>query len=272
MPKHIFHPAILLLLLATTATPQSPPSEEPTLLRSELPTLRDLKHLYANVDATHDDWQTEIFNKEAKAQLKRIAEALRNGSDLAGTLPLCTPEYTGTPLRPASLKKVFEDPNLQILRADRNAAQTHRGPEGLLESLNVLRAPFANDLQVELKVSRVETLGPKIHTTILFSAYGRSDDHLLQQNATWRCEWQKSSAADPRLRSIVVEEFEELIRTQGTPLFQDCTEAVLGGNRCYREQVLPSLNHWRGISDFMAQTAVAGHQGLAIGDVNGDGA
>ena len=67
--------------------------------------------------------------------------------------------------------------------------------------------------------------------------------------------------------SIRVIDYEEAVSPAG-PLFADCTEAVLGHNPCYQQQLAYSMDYW---SNRMLQVDTAGIQGCAVGDVNGDG-
>jgi hypothetical protein len=105
-----------------------------------------------------------------------------------------------------------------------------------------------------------------------------------QQTAVWNCRWTyargEQTAADetvPRLTYIGAAGYEESevgglddSSVAGAPLFADCTESALSNNASYRQQVLPGINHWlrRVPSEFMGKF---GHNGLAVGDVNGDG-
>ena len=57
----------------------------------------------------------------------------------------------------------------------------------------------------------------------------------------------------------------------GQPLLVDCTRAVLGANSSFHDQLMKSTNHWRRTLEASLGIDVFGHQGLAIGDANGDG-
>ncbi|MCA9172774.1 MAG: VCBS repeat-containing protein, partial [Planctomycetales bacterium] len=50
----------------------------------------------------------------------------------------------------------------------------------------------------------------------------------------------------------------------------DCTEAILGDNESYRKQLVYGADHWYGNLD-VAFGIHQGNQGLAVGDINGDG-
>ena len=70
---------------------------------------------------------------------------------------------------------------------------------------------------------------------------------------------------------MVVSDYEEIQPVSPRAgAFVDCTEALLGGNASYREQLVYGADHWYGNLD-VAFGIHHGNQGLALGDANGDG-
>ncbi len=57
----------------------------------------------------------------------------------------------------------------------------------------------------------------------------------------------------------------------GSALFADFTSSVLGQDRAYLEQLVPGRAQWGAALDVAFGDQLLGHQGLAVGDVNGDG-
>jgi hypothetical protein len=105
-----------------------------------------------------------------------------------------------------------------------------------------------------------------------------------QQTADWNCRWTypRGDQMAPLLTYVAPANYEESevvgaptavppgLGELGGPLFVDCTESALASNACYRQQVLPGIPHW------LARTprelmGLLGYNGLAVGDVNGDG-
>jgi len=64
---------------------------------------------------------------------------------------------------------------------------------------------------------------------------------------------------------------EEVFRSP-TPLFRDVTSHVFGQTPSFREQLLPGNPHWRARMDSAAGIDVYGNQGIAVGDIDNDGA
>ena len=112
-------------------------------------------------------------------------------------------------------------------------------------------------------------------TTAYVEAYGPYRDmpqQQAQQTATWRCTWKSKDGLDvPFLQGIEVVDYEEVVPTgKQTAAFVDYTEALLGTNTSYREQLIHGADHWYGNLD-VAFGIHQGNQGLTLGDVNGDG-
>ena len=113
---------------------------------------------------------------------------------------------------------------------------------------------------------------PSTETTVEFQLVGKSADGIIQHSSTWECVWGDARVPGelPRLHSIHTAN-EEQTSTSNPEMFGDCTESVLGQNRSYREQLVHGVDHWLGRIEQRFGISSSGWQGLAIGDVNGDG-
>jgi hypothetical protein len=56
-----------------------------------------------------------------------------------------------------------------------------------------------------------------------------------------------------------------------TPRFRDITQRALGHNIAYREHLAKGLDDWRSVMDEATGIDVYGHNGVSVGDYNGDG-
>ena len=78
--------------------------------------------------------------------------------------------------------------------------------------------------------------------------------------------------ASPLLSGISFESYEEaLLQGPSSALFSDCTMSVLGDNASFREQLMYGVDHWRDRFESNWMFSFYGHEGMAVGDVNGDG-
>jgi FG-GAP-like repeat len=88
--------------------------------------------------------------------------------------------------------------------------------------------------------------------------------------AHWKVRWQLAEGL-PFL-SLTVADYEEVIHARdGAPMFEEVTEAVLGGTPHYLPLVRRGLDYWGQRISALNNLQYDGHNGIAVGDVNGDG-
>jgi hypothetical protein len=259
-------------LVPLLLTPQEPAVQPlPGDLQHALPA--ELTERMSRVDPAVDGWDSEVFAEGAGAQLARLAVLLPRAAelfedDLDG---LIGSGFACTALRPA-LGDAAGAGSLRVRRPTGalDTGPAHQQRDGLLGALRALREPFGDELDVHFKVTRVEPTKDGWVAEVLY----RSDGGALQQNARWSTRWNTAARGEgpPLLVWIQADAFEEVLGpADGRPLFEDCTAAVLGGDPSYAGQFLPGLDHWAARLQRDLGLSLGGHEGLALGDVNGDG-
>jgi hypothetical protein len=115
-------------------------------------------------------------------------------------------------------------------------------------------------------------LGAEITTDVLVETAGLTSATALQQSAQWRCRWTRESDASPlRLVSLDSHQFEESrLALSGSRVFTDRTSVAVENGSALRDQLQPGMAHWHQHLE-LAFGFDHGMQGLAVGDVNGDG-
>ncbi|HEY2012459.1 MAG TPA: FG-GAP-like repeat-containing protein [Bryobacteraceae bacterium] len=63
----------------------------------------------------------------------------------------------------------------------------------------------------------------------------------------------------------------ETLTKSPRPLFQDVTAELFGGCESFREQLLRGIPYWRARLDSASGIDIYGNQGIAVGDIDGDG-
>lgn len=227
-------------------------------------------------DVRRDTWTTEEFSERALRFLNRLAALLELTDEVpAGkTTEWVTKDFQCDAI-PNQFLTVFEDAGISVHRIGPNTgspADRLTGPEGFSTFLNQLGAALGttNRRHVKFKLFRIAENKGTIETDVRIEASHVDDSSTTQLTDTWHCVWRVVSN-QPRLKGISLTSFERAkISTPGGQLFADCTQSILGGNASYRPQMLPGIVDWltRIPREFIDQF---GHQGLAVGDVNGDG-
>ncbi len=256
------------------------------------------------LDPMRDGWSSEAFAQRTDrqmARLKRYVEsgAARSADELASLLD---PAFRSTPLRPDSLVNVYDDGAIRVSRAvpredsDGQADRTgsDHGGDGrsrvvtaweeqlaLLGNLSSSsgRGDVASSAPrpiLEWKTVAIDRDGLAVVTRVLIHVFGQSDTLSIQQNAAWRCRWSiptDRGGGDqmPRLLSVEVQEFEEIVaKLPGRP-FRDVTDDLLRGHPVLQRQFGVGLDDWRMRIDWRFGLDVTSPYGIAVGDVDGDG-
>ncbi len=281
--------AILLVLGFASgrvgAAPEAPASQEKrggeTAPSTEQPDYEDRVEAKQELkDAAKDDWDTEVYNDLAGKQLKTLGKLLGHPEeiDAAHLSELAVPSFASGGLRPGALQPVFQDGALTVVRPldeSPGASDAYRGLDGLAVALRELAAPFggAHEVQAKFKIIHVTPTPEGFTTVAYYLAWAQPESGAVQQNATWTCNWRLEGHEDhPLLEWIGVEKYEEVTGPPGAKtLYADCTRAVLEGNESFAQQLALCLDHWRACTDVSLGIRYTGHEGLAVGDVNGDG-
>ncbi len=61
------------------------------------------------------------------------------------------------------------------------------------------------------------------------------------------------------------------LAAEAKPWFSDATSHVFGSTPSFRDQLRKGIPYWRSVLDVMCSTDVYGSQGIAVGDIDGDG-
>ncbi|MGJ8698157.1 MAG: FG-GAP repeat domain-containing protein [Verrucomicrobiaceae bacterium] len=163
--------------------------------------------------------------------------------------------------RPVTLEGVYEDGQVRVFRGSGNG----EGVEGL-------RAGFEGEVDFKLKTVSVrnpEKMWGDFETEVFYQGSGRRGGVVVQQSGRWRCGWSQKEGV--KLERVACLSFEEVVSKEGGLRFVDGTAAVFEGVESFEGQMMRGVDYWRSrlMGDFGVE--VNGLQGLALGDVNGDG-
>jgi hypothetical protein len=234
----------------------------------------DLAVEIKNLDPRLEGWETEAFNSAAGARISALGKALHDPSHLDASLlaELVGAGFTCADLRPDELHLVSTNGPLSVRRGAPGAAQ-ERGADGFARALRDLCAAYAAGAEVHLKNKIVgidDAGGGKYASNHLIILFGSNGPGTTQQTCDWRVEWEWSDkSSDPRMLAVRCTRYEEVVASG--PILSDCTEAVLGANAAWKELLLRGTDDWCRRIDLAAGMNQYAHNGLAVGDVDGDG-
>ncbi len=238
----------------------------------------DMALLMDRVDASNDaGWKSEVLAQEAKLQLRRLADMLRDPSTITAKrlAKLAIAEIQITPLRPRDLDQVFRDGSLSVWRSKTSQGnpRTTVGLEAAAESMRELVRALndTQDIRVECKVVGLELAERDFETQVLFHSIGIAEKSRTQQNAKWTCGWTLARDERPMLKTLRLNEFEEIRDVGSGVRFVDLTASLLGMNRSFQQQLSRGIDHWLGRLETNYGVDLNGNQGIAVGDADGDG-
>ena len=99
---------------------------------------------------------------------------------------------------------------------------------------------------------------------VRFEVASETASGLEHRVGHWRMEWEGG-------RLSAFEPLDETVVRSPAPLFADATAEVIGDVPSVREQLAKGVPYWRSRLDSATGVGVYGNQGIAVGDVDGDG-
>ena len=110
----------------------------------------------------------------------------------------------------------------------------------------------------------------QLQTRIRYELVGTGHGFYREQRVGyWQLTWERSAAGE-----FHVQNWQTLDETQSrshAPGYVDIAAAALGGNASYSSQLLHGTDYWRTVLDGACGIDVYGHNGVSVGDIDGDG-
>lgn len=224
-------------------------------------------------DPARDDWGSEVFHVRIGPSLRRLASWLESCGP-SGPEPeeLFTKDVRIARLVPRQNRTDELVGKIMVTTAGA-AAPGVETSEAPLEPLREWAASFGRDssLRVIFKVVAVQqpSQGATDWTTeVRVESLATSGTRRVEETATWRVAWRPAAEgmADPRIRRIERLDVERV--GLPAPLYREATGSLLGVTD---ETLALGGEYWYGRVDALGEPNLMGHQGLAVGDVDGNG-
>ena len=278
---------ILVMVCLAGCRQAEPPIESTQLESSALPATQPvgsietpsaeprLQAVRAKQDPRLDGWETEVWNEIAGEKLNRIGGWLSSADEL--TVDDVTKLISEGGIKATSFlaeqPETWSDGQLTIESGPVSPERQPMSSQEFLQRFQSFAAHFDNSRNVhfKFKIVRIAQSETTLNTAVLFQADTHDANLAIQVNADWECEW-NIVGNDLRLATLRVSKA-ELIRGRhdSGSLFADCTRSVFRNVESFDEQLMKGTNYWRRHLQAALGIDLFGHQGLSIGDANGDG-
>lgn len=230
-------------------------------------------------DPRKDGWESEGLTDDAGKRLKLLGKMFEHPetADQDHLKAVFVSGFQAVLQEEAAADQTYQDGVFGVTRTSR-ATREFKGEDAPARFVRALAEPFAaaklGTVRSKFKVFQI-SLGATNHFETLqyVALIGELANGMLEQNSTWLIRWRLDpTEGSPRIVSVQLQDFEQ-VRKQGLagPLLSDCTEAVFAQVPSYRDQLCYSVPHWRHRIEDYFRIYQFGHNGLALGDVNGDG-
>jgi tetratricopeptide (TPR) repeat protein/peroxiredoxin len=222
-----------------------------------------------------DDFITEKYAERIKTELEKWSGELTQSPAKFGAVENSLAQnLRAVSLIPSQRQPLRTLAGLEVFR-NQFPNDMHLGPPQFIDEFRKFVGTFSNVLTAEFKVARISLTGNPdqpagIQTRIRYDLVGSGAKFYRGERVGhWDLEWESDSAGAWRVSKWqAVEETES--RASG-PMFVDVTARAFGLTHSYQQQLIHGADHWRTILDGASRIDVYGNNGIAVGDMDGDG-
>lgn len=264
-------------LVACDYTPTGPPTKPVSNI--QMGVMPALKPAITDEPA-EDGWVTEAFAERATKQLSLMAAMLASNDPISthAGKSYVVDGFVCDDLHTTEQALDFQSTMLTVTRADpalKPDKGKYSGGAGLAAALKRWRKPWEalSNRRCKFKLFRIEQHEDHTVTRQYLSVVGKSNNQTVEQHATWTAKWARPGPPGlPRLMWIGVDDVQQVqLSAPDNRWFTDCTVSVIGKNRSFWEQLIYPAYYWWPRLQSTYEFDQDGHNGGAVGDINGDG-
>jgi tetratricopeptide (TPR) repeat protein/peroxiredoxin len=239
---------------------------------------RPLDALLLKTRAGLDDFISEKYADEIAVLLAQwSAGLLQSPRNLDAIEKALLPSFSGFSLQPSQSRVVRSGLGIEA-RQNAFEAKTALGRDMFLQEMRHDLNGLSQILTAEFQVTTVDA-GPmattadavgQLQTRIRYELVATGSGFYREQRVGyWQLSWERSASGTFHVRSW--QGLEETRSRSSGPGYADITAAALGSNASYSSQLLHGTDYWRTVLDGACGIDIYGHNGVSIGDIDGDG-
>jgi len=240
-----------------------------------------LDALFLKKQAGSDGFVTEKYADEIAGILAQWSAALRRSSQNSGPIEkVLLSTFSGVSLRPIETRIVRPGQAIEVRRSTFPKTlkpEAALGRDAFVQELRSALTGFSEILTAEFQVTSINSPWPlsKLETRIRYEFVGEGRDCYREQRiGYWEIDWELESGDHSVPGSWGVRNWlpvEETISRSEEPVYIDVTAAALGANASFSGQLLRGTDYWRTVLDSACGIDIYGHNGVSVGDIDGDG-
>jgi Flp pilus assembly protein TadD/peroxiredoxin len=249
--------------------------QDRTSYRPELAVSETLESFLKQLEPGTDAFPLEHQAQELDAQLRGLSAALRGGGARteAAAKSLLDPGFHGARLRPIGDAPTGQAA-LEVNRAKDLPREVTLDARAFGAELGRLVDDVREIAVAEFLITSIEADGAAnppsvLHTIVRYDIVGAGTKwHRVEHVGEWDMGWRRNASGWQVVRWTARS---HLVSRAKNSIFTEVTQAALGGNDSFRRQLNIDLDSWMATFDSVLTRDSNGHQGVSVGDVDGDG-
>ena len=249
--------------------------EEQADYRPKLAVSEAVEPFLKQLEPGNDGFPLERQAAELDARLRELSDALRGGRDRAAdvTKGLLDPGFRGARLVPIEAAEASQAP-LDVKRAKDLPRDPTLDARAFGAELRRLIDDVRDVAVAEFLITAIEPEGPAdspsgLRTTVRYDIVGAGTKaYRVEHVGEWEMGWRRNASGWQVVRWTATS---HLVSRARQPVFTEITAAALGGNDSFRRQLNIDLDSWMATFDSVLTRDSNGHQGVSVGDADGDG-
>ncbi len=250
--------------------------QENTDHRPKLAVSETVEPFLKQLEPGNDGFPLERQAQELDARLRELSDALRGGgARVAGvTTWLLDPTFRGARLLPIDGAATSQAP-LDVKRAKDLPRDATLDARAFGAELRRLTDDFRDVTVAEFLITAIEPDGPAdspsgLRTTVRYDIVGAGTKaYRVEHVGVWEMGWRRRHASGWQVVRWTATS--HLVSRARQPIFTEITDAALGANDSFRRQLNIDLDSWMATFDSVLTRDSNGHQGVSVGDADGDG-
>ena len=267
-----------------------------------------LDPLLIQTEPGHDEFIEELYGAQIEKILRAWSSALLHSpQDISPIEHSLDPAFTAASITPKQSKLIRQGPPIEIRKNEFESASS-QNKERFLAELRQTLGVFAKIITADFQITRIRTtthdershpersdgfatanssaqskdpylstesrvppqppaeLRTRIRYELVATGSGfHREQHVGHADLVWR------PIPDGSFRLLSWEPLEETQSRSSTPVYEDITASALSSNSSYGAQLQHGTDYWRTVLDGACGIDIYGHNGVSLGDIDGDG-
>lgn len=240
-------------------------------LSPDYPATSSVDQVIGRVTPGSDEFVTEKYAAQLSERLNELSTALKkNPKNASEVARLLAAEFRSSRLIP-----VLEVPTETKTELDIFQGEFETNLEVNAETFPAQFVALVADYK-EINVADFEIVAmaaegnDEARTTVDYELVGNGKDRgRLAKKGRWQLEWKNTPGSGWQLRKWVA--VNQLRSQASEPVFADVSDAAFSPSTSVAAQLAPGVDYWRSVLDSAVGIDVFGNNGVAAGDIDGDG-